>query len=72
MIVVVGSTGIAAWEVRSRIGQSRILVCLNDGFSQEFPITQTKNPRGLLQTIRTHSELLFGRTLSIAELSELT
>lgn len=72
MIVVVGANGIAAWEVITRRGIGRRLVCLNDAFVFDFPNAAPRNPRAMLVAIRDHSEALNGRTLSIADLSDLT
>jgi len=72
MIVVAGANGITAWQVQTRFGKSRLLICLNDGFNVEFPTFQPKNPRGLLAVIKDHSELLNGRTLAIGEVLSLT
>lgn len=72
MIVFVGANGITAWNLRVRFAASRQLVCLNDGFSVDFPIRAAKNPRQMLVAMREHSEQLNGRTLSVSEIRDLT
>lgn len=72
MIIVVGATGVVAWNIRSVLGDRRQVVCLNDGFSVDFPVRMARNPRALLMAIREHSEFLAGRVLSISEVTSLT
>lgn len=71
MIFFVGANGIAAWNVRTRKGEHRRIVCLNDGFSVVFDDLGSPNARAIFQAMREHSEALNGRTLSLSEISGL-
>ena len=72
MILFVGATGIAAWNMRLVRGHSREAVCLNDGFSIDIPHVAPKAPRVILNQMRLHSEELNGRTVSVSQISLLT
>lgn len=72
MILVVGATGIAAWNMRLERGHARQLVCLNDGFAIDIPHAAPKAPRQILNQMRLHSEELNGRTVSVSEVSLFT